>query len=208
MHRKVIGVIFAVALSAPTLANAQVVTLDFQGTPMTGTYSAGIGSTPVTISGDVLSAVITTDVDPNSRYYDAVITAQALLNGFPLDVGPKPLDATSINFIFSDGEITGANVNYSSSSCGGSICNYEALTIGSNGGSSYTFEDSGGNTGTMPQVCIPYCGIIESSAGGAWTVTQAPEIDPASAASGLTLLLGGLAVLRGRRMRPGPGDTN
>jgi hypothetical protein len=28
---------------------------------------------------------------------------------------------------------------------------------------------------------------------------QAPEIDPTSAASGLTLLLGGLAVLRARR---------
>src|ERR1700684_1038423 len=28
---------------------------------------------------------------------------------------------------------------------------------------------------------------------------QAPEIDPASAAAGLTMLLGGLAVLRGRR---------
>jgi hypothetical protein len=34
----------------------------------------------------------------------------------------------------------------------------------------------------------------------AWTVrtTSAPEIDPASAASGLTLLLGALAVLRSR----------
>ena len=30
-------------------------------------------------------------------------------------------------------------------------------------------------------------------------VTVAPEIDPASAASGLTLLMGGLMVLRGRR---------
>ena len=30
-------------------------------------------------------------------------------------------------------------------------------------------------------------------------VTKAPEIDPASAASGLTLLIGGLAVMRGRR---------
>ena len=30
-------------------------------------------------------------------------------------------------------------------------------------------------------------------------VVSAPEITPASAASGLTLLLGGLAVLRGRR---------
>lgn len=32
-------------------------------------------------------------------------------------------------------------------------------------------------------------------------VVATPEIDPASAASGLTLLLGGLAVLRGRRLK-------
>jgi hypothetical protein len=39
--------------------------------------------------------------------------------------------------------------------------------------------------------------------GGGWnsggTVHQAPEIDPAGAMAGLTLLAGGLAVLRGRR---------
>jgi hypothetical protein len=35
--------------------------------------------------------------------------------------------------------------------------------------------------------------------GDALAVRKAPEIDPASAASGLTLLLGGLAVMRGRR---------
>ena len=38
----------------------------------------------------------------------------------------------------------------------------------------------------------------------AWDVNlllAAPEIDPASAASGLTLLVGGLVVLRGRRSR-------
>jgi hypothetical protein len=33
------------------------------------------------------------------------------------------------------------------------------------------------------------------------TVTAAPEIDPASAISALTLLAGGLAVIRGRRRR-------
>ena len=31
--------------------------------------------------------------------------------------------------------------------------------------------------------------------------TAAPEIDPASALGGLTLLLGGLAVVRGRRIK-------
>jgi hypothetical protein len=33
------------------------------------------------------------------------------------------------------------------------------------------------------------------------SVTSAPEIDPAGALSGLTLLLGGLAVVRGRRVK-------
>ena len=32
-------------------------------------------------------------------------------------------------------------------------------------------------------------------------ITTAPEIDPAGALSGLTLLLGGLAVVRGRRLK-------
>ena len=32
-------------------------------------------------------------------------------------------------------------------------------------------------------------------------ITRAPEIDPASAMAGLTLLAGGLAVLRGRRVK-------
>jgi len=31
--------------------------------------------------------------------------------------------------------------------------------------------------------------------------TSAPEIDPASAVSGLSLLIGGLAVIRGRRRK-------
>lgn len=33
------------------------------------------------------------------------------------------------------------------------------------------------------------------------TETSAPEIDPAGALSGLTLLLGGLAIVRGRRFK-------
>jgi len=33
-------------------------------------------------------------------------------------------------------------------------------------------------------------------------ITKAPEIDPASAMAGLTLMVGALAVLRGRRTKP------
>jgi hypothetical protein len=48
--------------------------------------------------------------------------------------------------------------------------------------------------------------VYSNSAGGTFAVTdlsaqQAPEIDPASAASGFTLLLGGFLVLRGRRQQ-------
>src|SRR5487761_156041 len=38
---------------------------------------------------------------------------------------------------------------------------------------------------------------------GRWTVVPAPEFDPASGYAALTLLLGGLAMLRGRRRVPG-----
>jgi hypothetical protein len=45
------------------------------------------------------------------------------------------------------------------------------------------------------QVCTPTGGNPGSGA------TAAPEIDPASAMAGLTLALGGLTVLRGRRSK-------
>ena len=43
--------------------------------------------------------------------------------------------------------------------------------------------------------------VADGSDGGVYVLTpnRTPEIDPASAAGGLTLLLGGVAVLRGRR---------
>jgi hypothetical protein len=40
-----------------------------------------------------------------------------------------------------------------------------------------------------------------AAAGAGRSVVAAPEIDPTSALSGLTLLLGGIAVLRGRKAR-------
>jgi hypothetical protein len=47
-------------------------------------------------------------------------------------------------------------------------------------------------------------GVLEAGSGVGWTLTststaQAPELDSASAAGGLTLLLGSLLVVRGRR---------
>jgi len=43
--------------------------------------------------------------------------------------------------------------------------------------------------------------IVRNGAPSLSAVTAAPEIDPSSAIAGLTLLLGGLAVVRGRRFK-------
>ena len=80
----------------------------------------------------------------------------------------------------------------------------ESLTLTSSGDSFFgTYCDAH---------CIGYAAEEEGSnqIGGTWSkVSSAPEIDPASLASGLTLLLGGLLVLRGRLSRqPGRGPVD
>jgi hypothetical protein len=70
-------------------------------------------------------------------------------------------------------------------------------------GDSYTYEKYNLGCGTPGAVGDCFTSTTTSTAPGTWTTTaQAPEISPASAASGLMLLLGGLAVLRGRRRLP------
>jgi hypothetical protein len=46
---------------------------------------------------------------------------------------------------------------------------------------------------------VPSCPSGGGGSGGGSGPTAAPEIDPASAMTALTLVLGGLAVVRGRR---------
>ena len=47
--------------------------------------------------------------------------------------------------------------------------------------------------------CFFWCGDAPHHPREGGNVTSAPEVDPASAMSGLALLAGGLAVLRGRK---------
>jgi hypothetical protein len=44
-------------------------------------------------------------------------------------------------------------------------------------------------------------GAVSAAVAATAIVARAPEIDPASAMAGLTLLAGGLAVLRGRKAK-------
>jgi len=58
-----------------------------------------------------------------------------------------------------------------------------------------------GYFGGKPDTCID--AVIDKNCGtggsGGWGVVSAPEIDPAATISAVTLLLGGLLVLRGRK---------
>lgn len=68
-------------------------------------------------------------------------------------------------------------------------------SITSHGDSYLLFSCNGGAPG------VPPCSTVTASNSTAGTLTKAPEIDPASTASALTLLLGGIAVMRSRRAR-------
>jgi hypothetical protein len=82
------------------------------------------------------------------------------------------------------------------------------LNIGP-GGDAFGYHVAAGNCRAATGVyTITYVGAaanspctvnVSNSTAGAWRAESAPEMDPASAASGLTLLLGCLLVLRGRR---------
>jgi hypothetical protein len=177
MNCKFLGLLAMALLIAPMLANAQFTTLDYQGNVM----SAGDQLTgSITLSGSGAAANVT------SFQFN-------VSDGTQLGGGPYPI----IELTTAQGVVTGAIVNWDNPAIGGSYIYDVSFSIGPQG-DSYDNIVAGGPTGE----CIPYCGVMESnSTPGTWQVVRTPEIDPASAASGLTLLLGSIAVLRGRRTR-------
>jgi hypothetical protein len=162
-------------LFAPMAANAQFTTLDYQGNVMSG--------------GDQLSGSITLS---GSGAASNVTSFQFnVSDGTQLGDGPYPI----IELTTANGVVTGAIVDWDKPAIGGSYIFDVSFNIGPQG-DTYNNIVAGGPSGE----CLPYCGVMESnSTPGVWEVVRAPEIDPESAASGLTLLLGGLAVLRGWR---------
>jgi len=81
---------------------------------------------------------------------------------------------------------------------------FAQITIG-NAGDTFSTGFSSPSCAVPPGVPAPCYTVTESNAAsGSWssTIARAPEIDFTSSAGGLTLLLGGIAVLRGRRARP------
>jgi hypothetical protein len=157
------------------------------GTSSTNPYGSSIASAQTWLQGDsagpyneldLQSTQVVQTTGANGAY--AALTETSFLR---LD------DATAMPFLSS----LSLDQNFSwlsSLDDGGSIAQiYRAVTVGTCSGG-----QCAGN-----QIVNAEANVRLTSVTGVFT--SAPEIDPTSAASGLTLLLGGLVVLRGRRVQ-------
>jgi hypothetical protein len=204
MNYKILGLVTIVALlAAPMVANAQVTALDYQGSIFTNVSVSGNGSFPdvPTLSSVVGDVVLSAPLGANLNDVTLVPTAFSfnapLLNS---DLFTVICCGNTDSFAFTTnnmGAITGWNIDLSFTVVGTNSPSGNSVVLGTSGDSYVGF-------GSTPFGCRQNgCSLLiqeSNTTPGVWSVAQkAPEIDPASAASGLTLLLGGLAVLRGRR---------
>jgi len=229
MNTNLLKLIAIGALASPVAAFASSETLTYTGSDFTSSYSTGnfagevgIGSyftaeltlnaplganlSDANVSSEVTSVVFTT-VDPTAPSADRTDVFD--LTG---------LQAEGSKFSFSTnaaGAITGWNFTSGITTPGLSStsnvlfhsCYGESCTAGSYNGQSY------GGTGDwydfLPGSSTASDGCTYSPAGGCgstggagtvghWSVS-APELNPMNAGSGLVLLIGGIAVLGGRR---------
>ena len=203
-------------ITGPIAATADITTLDYQGSLMTGSeFDLASGSSPFSGNFDV-SIVLTGSLaahDLSLVSFDLTLAnvGQSIVapyipvlggnnGGMTFQyVAGQQANVGNLQLTTSNGELTGATMSLP---FGGYHANTSIVNIGTNGDSYYF-------------VPFPYCGStsfaslcdgsMSSAIAGLWSVTEstaAPEIDPSSAVSGLTLLIGGLALVRGRRFVP------
>jgi Ice-binding-like len=137
-----------------------------------------IGSTLTTAPG---SSVILENVGTN--------------DGVFFQVGSSATLGTTTTFVGNILALTMVGLDTGATICGRAIALHAAVTMDTNTISNNCTGASGGAGG----------GVNDQGSAGfsGGNIAKAPEIDPASAASGLTLLLGSLLVLRGRlRVQP------
>ena len=211
MNSKILGLLAVGMMAGPISGNAQPTTYTYQGAAFTAftqdiTPPAGFTSVSVPSNFGVgpLNGFITLSAPLGDNLNNVTVTPTFV------DISSYISPLFKGIFAFSTdghGAIDGWSISLDGS-------------IGGPGGYTLTAASSdiggvGGDSAAMSTTCTAFfspspkpphgfgCGASGSNMkAGVWSsATKAPEIDPASAASGLTLLLGGIAVLRGR---PGP----
>jgi hypothetical protein len=199
MKWNLLGLLTTGVLAGPLAANAQVTTLDYLGSangvvltydghdppttsPFTGTFTA-----EVVVDGSIAANNLTIasyNVAGPVSISGASLGNQGSLIWF---LAGGEMSLTTLN-----GAITGATFQYTQSPGNGA------------GDSSFSIT-ANGDTFAVGQF-FPGTGRGTQTYGGGsgvWTATTAPEMDPTSSATSLTLLLGSIVVLRARRGRRG-----
>jgi hypothetical protein len=208
MTYKILGSVAVVALLAgPINANAQSTTYTYQG----AAFVDGSFNIPAPAGWTSLYVPPNIAVGPLNGFITLSAPLGDNLNN--VSVTPTFVDIFSGSFLFrgafafstnGTGAIDGWSISLNGDVPGPGGYRSSATSVDRGG--------VGGDSATMSTTCTAFfsagspqsfgCGSTGSNTTpGVWTspATKAPEIDPASAASGLTLLLGGVAVLRGRR---------
>jgi hypothetical protein len=209
MKYQILGAL-TMALLAPMLANSQTETLDYSGSPFTsltidGNLSNGLANA---IPENVGELVFGSPLGPNLN--NVAVTPVSWSFDGSTQFGSVYLNSSSpfvdsMSFLFST-DANGVPTAWSINVLGGILSGTNAPSFASviigNSGDSFSTGFSNPSCGAPPGVPVSCYFVSENNAAaGDWktTVAKAPEIDPASAAGGLTILLGGLAVLGGRR---------
>jgi hypothetical protein len=213
----------AALLAGPTLATAQTTVLDYSGSLSgSGTLPApqcnpgpppGCSATIPGSSSAAFTDSITITGSPTSSYFTVVdaLSVNGSVSSVPFGFTGSASDAAScsnlqcdgpdgsIQFTETNGLITGFSetVNNSLYSYNSSQFWVTVNAAGTSGNASFRYI--WGQDGTCGNVPAQLC---TASGGGTIYATdisyEAPEIDPASALGGLTLLIGGVVLVRGR----------
>jgi hypothetical protein len=198
-------------LAGSVSVHAQDVTYDYTGAPITAVYQGDLTAPPGTnltglpgLTGDIILA---SALNPNEA--NQIVTPMSynfgdLLSSATVDTSNQGVVA-SFDFSTVNGQITGWNVELNSGTYGstGLLQEIESLTPQ---GDSYTYSVRTSACGTPGAVGECFTVTSVSTSAGSWVdppsggIAQAPEMDPAGFAGMGLLLLGSLAVMRGRRL--------
>jgi hypothetical protein len=207
-------------ISLPLAANANTETLTYTGIPFTqatlgGNLSLAAAYAPAMDAGTVVLSTALGDnlndvfVTPESYAFEGGGPASNYLGSATNPyVGEYGNVATFEFSTDSTGMLTQWNVNITGGVFGGTNSPSSASVTLTMAGDTFSAGFSTPSCAAPPGVTIPCYSIFESninppfSAAGHWEQTiapQAPEMDPGMAGSGMTLLAGCLAMLRGRK---------
>ncbi len=212
MNASKMGIVVVLFALSPVLAIAQDEVLQYVGSPFTS----------LTITGNIANALATNAPPENTGQIvlgaplgddlnDAVVTplswsfnGTTSLGGFYLD---SETHEGSISFTVStnaQGNLTAWSIDASGNDFGSTNSPSSAMVSITNGGDSFSAELTG-LACTPPPGGLTQCFSVNESnaAPGSWKTetVPVPEVDATSAYAALALLLGGLAVLHGRRPR-------